>query len=75
MLLLHALSHTCPDTRTQELPVLTHAFFPYPAGMQPATAHHLLETVLTGRSVLGERHQNLTRANGEHISYPAQEAS
>ncbi|CAM9848770.1 unnamed protein product, partial [Ectocarpus fasciculatus] len=36
----------------KDLPVLTHAFFPYPAGMQPATAHHLLETVLTGRSVL-----------------------
>ncbi|CAN0561693.1 unnamed protein product, partial [Ectocarpus sp. 12 AP-2014] len=36
----------------KELPVLTHAFFPYPAGMQPSTAHHLLETVLTGRSVL-----------------------
>ncbi|CAN0380101.1 unnamed protein product [Ectocarpus sp. 8 AP-2014] len=36
----------------KELPVLTNAFFPYPAGMQPATAHHLLETVLTGRSVL-----------------------
>eukprot|EP00752_Nemacystus_decipiens_P004426 g4040.t2 len=33
------------------LPLLTHAFGVYPAGMQAAAAHHLLKTVLPGRTV------------------------
>eukprot|EP00903_Cladosiphon_okamuranus_P017120 g15773.t1 len=33
------------------LPLLTHAFGDYPAGMQAAAAHHLLNTVLPGRTV------------------------
>lgn len=38
----------------QGFPLLTHAFHQYPAGMQPATASHLLKTVLPGKSVLGK---------------------
>ncbi|CAN0004844.1 unnamed protein product [Scytosiphon promiscuus] len=36
----------------KDVPVLTHAFHPYPAGMQPATARHLLMTILPGEAVL-----------------------
>ncbi|CAM9177461.1 unnamed protein product, partial [Hapterophycus canaliculatus] len=36
----------------KDLPLLTHAFHAYPAGMQPATARHLLTTILPGKSVL-----------------------
>lgn len=49
---LSAIHLACP--RKQDLPLLTHAFHVYPAGMQPATARHLLETVLPGTSVMGD---------------------
>ncbi len=40
---------------TQDLPLLTHGFGIYPAGMQPAAASHLLKTILPGKTVFGKR--------------------
>lgn len=50
-----ARAHGYLSSPPQTLPLLTHAFGAYPAGMQPAAAHHLLKTVLPGRTVFGER--------------------
>ena len=54
-------SKTVPSSRaliknvpSQDLPLLTHGFGTYPAGMQPAAAAHLLKTILPGKTVFGK---------------------
>lgn len=47
-------AHGYLPSPSQALPLLTHAFGAYPAGMQPSAAHHLLKTILPGRTVFGE---------------------